>query len=476
MWGNTAPSRLWRYNLHYLDDLDARRQSEDAIDRATLLDDWIANNPPAAGTGWEPYPLSLRIVNIVKFASAAPTQPERWRHSLGLQAQSLAQQLESHLRANHLFENAKALVFAGAYLDGQAANGWLHTGLRILDAECAEQFLPDGGHFELSPMYHGIMLWNLCDLVNLAEISGLPELLARASGWRSFLQRGLSWYAAMTHPDGRIAFFNDAAFGIAPGLAETMAYAAAVGVPVSSARRGPLRVEQLRSSGYLRVDLAEESAAIIDVARVGPDYQPGHAHADTLSFELSVAGQRVLVNSGTSTYEPGQLRSEQRGTAAHNTVVVDGRNSSDTWAAFRVGRRANAQLLEIEERDDLVRIRAAHDGYSRGLRGARHVRRWTWGASSVHIRDDIEGPFAHAVAYYHLHPGVVARTDPHDPRCVQLDLAAVQVSLRVLCGRAHLSSGLWYPEFGRPGQQCGLVAVDFDGVAAEVVLEWRAGS
>ena len=58
--------------------------------------------------------------------------------------------------------------------------------------------------------------------------------------------------------------------------------------------------------------------AILDVAEVGPSYQPGHAHADTLSFELSLYGQRVLVNSGTSQYGNDAERYRQRSTGAHD--------------------------------------------------------------------------------------------------------------------------------------------------------------
>jgi uncharacterized heparinase superfamily protein len=66
------------------------------------------------------------------------------------------------------------------------------------------------------------------------------------------------------------------------------------------------------------------AVALLDVAPIGPDYLPGHAPADTLSFELSVFGQRLLVNSGTSCYGASLERLRQRATAAHNTVVVDG--------------------------------------------------------------------------------------------------------------------------------------------------------
>lgn len=474
VWSDRSQDRLWQYNLHYLDDLDARDGAMTYEARCAIIEDWIANNPPAADAGWEPYPLSLRIVNLVKFTSATSGCLGHWRDSLALQAQSLSQQIEWSILANHLFENGKALVFAAAWFEGSSAQDWMRAGLEILDRECKEQFMVDGGHFELSPMYHGAMLWNLCDLVNLAETSGLAELLDRAPAWRNLIHRGLAWYAAMSHPDGAIAFFNDAAFGVAPDLAAVTLYADALGVSSVEAPVGSIpRAVKLESSGYLRVELGVRSVAIIDIARVGPDYQPGHAHADTLSFELSLFGRRVLVNSGTSTYERGPERDRQRGTAAHNTVIVDSLNSSDTWAAFRVGRRAIPRLLHIDSRDGRVEVLASHDGYGRLLGGARHVRQWIWTVSSVVVLDEIHGRFERATALYHLHPDVIARRDPVDSRCIHLDLPEGRHAfLRVPQGRASVRPATWHPEFGRSIDNF-CVAVEFADKAAEVTISWR---
>jgi uncharacterized heparinase superfamily protein len=473
IWNGQGESRLWYYNLHYLDDLDALPASARFDALCALLDDWVSNNPPGRGTGWEPYPLSLRIVNIVKFLVASGRSP-RWDRSLALQTQSLCQQVETHIRANHLFENGKALVFAGTYFEGPSAETWLRTGLEILDTECEEQFLSDGGHFELSPMYHGTMLWSLCDLLNLAETSGLTDLLRRASTWQQLLRRGLGWYATMTHPDGGIAFFNDAALGIAPDLSSIMTYALNVGVPTEDWHPStpPPSLVRLSSSGYLKIDLGHRCAAIIDVAKVGPAYQPAHAHADTLSFELCLHGRRVLVNSGTSTYERGPQRDTERGTAAHNTVIVDRRNSSDTWAGFRVGRRASPELLDLDANSDRIVIRAQHDGYRHLLGGAVHRRSWTWTVSDVQIRDDVIGRFQHAAAHYHIHPDVIVRPDRNDAQRLQLDLPdGKRASVRVQRGSLSFCASTWHPEFGRSvDNQC--IVVDFAGGSAEVVISW----
>ena len=115
---------------------------------------------------------------------------------------------------------------------------------------------------------------------------------------------------------------------------------------------------------YLRV-ADRDMVALLDVGEVGPDYLPGHAHADTLSFEMSVFGQRVVVNSGTSCYGLGAERSRQRGTSAHSTVEVNGMDSSEVWGGFRVGRRARPFDVVVEETGRGVEVACSHDGYRR---------------------------------------------------------------------------------------------------------------
>src|SRR6202041_1111387 len=109
------------------------------------------------------------------------------------------------------------------------------------------------------------------------------------------------------------------------------AYALRLGLPAT--RDDASKVAILEGSGYVQ---ARSAAAylVCDCAGIGAAYQPGHAHADSLRFELSLGNRRVLVNSGTSQYGADAERQRQRGTAAHNTVVVDGQDSSEIWAGF----------------------------------------------------------------------------------------------------------------------------------------------
>jgi uncharacterized heparinase superfamily protein len=446
-WNAAGRSKLWLYNLHYLDDLNAMGADERADLEEWLIQRWIDDNPPSVGNGWEPYPLSLRLVNLVKWCARQPFVPAAWIASMGKQAQALAVQEERHILANHLFANGKALTFMGTFLDGDQGERWLERGLRILDREVDEQFLSDGGHFELSPMYHSILLWDLCDLVNLAEASGVRQLGDRSASWREVIKRGLAWLALMSHPDGEVAFFNDCAFGIAPHPARVRAYAETLGCPVRPLATGLLSATHLPDSGYVVIGLGEGGKAILDIAEVGPRYQPGHAHADTLSFELSLYGQRVLVNSGTSCYGTDAERQRQRGTAAHNTVEVDGQDSSEVWAGFRVARRARPGPVEIRSVSaadgDSLLVRCSHDGYRR-LRGSPvHQRQWRLFPQRLSVTDTLTGRFREAVSRYYLHPEVRLGANQ------ELRLPGGEwIRWSVAGGEPRVVDSTWHPRFG----------------------------
>jgi uncharacterized heparinase superfamily protein len=238
-------------------------------------------------------------------------------------------------------------------------------------------------------MYHSLILEDLLDMVNLHRT--WPELLP---DWSGVAGRMLSWLREMTHPDGRIAFFNDAAIGVAPDVNALIGYAKRLAIQLG---RIPLG-----DSGYIRLE-NDHSVLIFDAAPIGPDYAPGHSHADTLSFELSHQDRRVVVNSGTSTYEPNAERQCQRGTAAHSTVRIDGFDQSEMWASFRVARRAYPFDVRTDRRSF---AEAAHDGYRRLKNPVIHRRRLELAADGLAITDMIEGSGEHTIeVFFHIYPG-----------------------------------------------------------------------
>ena len=444
-WNRPGAAKLWLYNLHYFDDLRAEGATNRLPWHRDLIARWILENPPAAGNGWEPYPAALRIVNWIAWALAGNELDPAARQSLATQGRVLGATLEYHLLGNHLLANAKALVFAGCFFSGDEADGWLRTGLGLLDAEFAEQILEDGAHFELSPMYHAVILEDVLDLIQLSEL--FPTQVGAKSGrWRALAARMLAWLDAMSHPDGEISFFNDAAFGIARTYAELSAYGERFGV-ASPNDAGALR--WLAASGYIRLQ-SGPFVAIFDAAEIGPSYLPGHGHADVLSLEVSLDGRRFLTNSGTSTYDVGPVRTEERSTAAHATLEIDGQNSSEVWSSFRVGQRAHPFDAVVAEEGDVLSASAGHDGYQ-WLRGKpSHWRRVVVSPTSLTIHDTIIGDGNHVVvARFPLHFGVGIVVD--EPEGWQLKLPGgreMHVGIRG-CSERVLDRGYFAPTFGQ---------------------------
>lgn len=450
-WQDCDKPKLWLYHLHYFQDLNSdEADCRDGWHR-NLIQRWIEENPPGEGVGWEPFPTSLRIVNWIKWSlwKDQTVLPDRALHSLAIQTRWLEDRLERHLQGNHLLANAKALMFAGLYFRGQEAGGWYRKGRRIFERQIDEQILEDGGHFERSPMYHCLVLEDILDLINLVRCYGdsVPE-----DWWRTVATMN-AWVEVMRHPDGQIPFFNDAAFGMALSPPRLEAYAESLNAPSHSGRSTKVEhpVHDLPATGYVRVQ-AGPAVMFLDLAPVGPDYIPAHAHADTLSFELSLAGQRLLVNSGTSTYERGGRREIERSTAAHNTVELDRQNSSEVWGGFRVARRARVTHRDIPNAEcRRLRVTGEHDGYRRLAGGPVHRREWHVEPDGLIVVDRIEGDGEHRVDLrFHIHPRwnvgrgsehVVLITGPHRGGRCKVRFEGP--------GRLALQEGCYAPEFGR---------------------------
>ncbi|MFN3591386.1 MAG: heparinase II/III family protein [Thermaurantiacus sp.] len=442
-WDHPGIERLWRYNLHYFDDLNARDAVERRLWHAALIDRWLKENPPGRGTAWEPYPTSLRIVNWIKwFLQGAPAR-EHWIHSLAVQARWLRRRLEWHLLGNHLFANAKALMFAGLFFDGDEAQAWFSDGQRIIERELREQVLDDGGHFERSPMYHALFLEDVLDLLDLIGARAPSSSPARnlEPVLRASAAAMLRWLRCMSHPDGSIALFNDAAEGVAPANAELETYAARLGISAPHPPREGITV--LESSGYVRIARGA-AVALLDIAPLGPDYLLGHGHADTLSFELSVGGRRVVVNGGTSRYGLSEQRLRERGTAWHSTVEVAGVDSSEVWSGFRVGRRARPGPIRVNGWD----VEGVHDGYCFLHGSPVHRRRWSMGAGELAVEDAVRPDFHPAIARFHLAPGLALVPTGSAKRWHVRDHASDVAHIEIEVGDARASTSQHAPRFG----------------------------
>lgn len=443
-WNNHKLPKLWLYNVHYFHDLVADDAGDRVDSHRNLIERWIVENPPGVGNGWEPYTVSLRIVNWIKWILTGNKPSENMLFSLAVQARWLSKRLEIHLLGNHLWANSKALVFAGIFYEGPESDKWREKGWSLVRREISEQILDDGGHYERSPMYHSIVLEDLLDLIQLGELSGKTAESNDIDSWKSLSRKMLHWLRVMTHPDGGPSFFNDTELGTAPAYADLIKYAAGLGIDTKA---GPLAaIEALPDSGYFRLEIGE-AVVIADAAEIGPFYIPGHGHADTLSFELSLYGKRVLVNGGISTYEDNRERHLQRGTSMHNTMEVNNLDSSEVWSSFRVGRRARPLNIDWEiDAGDLV-LEASHDGYAHLTDVGLVSREWRLSASKLVVTDSVQGHPDRVVSRFRTHPSLEQRLLGESCGIYSNEDIEVKWTAKVP-NYSQVVDGSWHPYFG----------------------------
>jgi len=333
---------LWTYNLNYFDWLHQSGMSKEQ--GLKTLNHFYAAPAEKNRIILHPYPTSLRIINTAKFVSKWGIKEDWLYQELVSDLYFLSGRLEYHLLANHLLENAFALYIGGLITDQKEIT---QKGKKLLLRELKEQILNDGMHYERSPMYHLIILERLLDAFNFAKTakddleiilrSYAIEMTGLAKNWKDL---------------DRMPMMQDSAYGIALSVLVILDY--------SKSLLGddyPVKSNDFNDSGY-RMMNSGHFTYFANVGSISPTYQPGHAHADELNFELFYNGAPLIVDTGVSTYEKNDRRLLERSTSSHN-CVVSGTNSSDVWSGFRVGRRANVKIGA----DDDQKLAAEHNGF-----------------------------------------------------------------------------------------------------------------
>ena len=405
-------NRLWQYELHYgqwaLDLAHGHLESpeEGLLDALLhLLDDWIEHNPVGIGVGWEPYPITRRLVAWVRAAQAlaqhgamADFWHRRLEPSLRQQTRFLAHNLEFDVPNNHLLANFRALAWMGlACPHWPEAAGWRRRGLAGLWRAMDEQVLDDGVHDERSLSYHVIVASDLLETWCLARHEGVEvptrvaTTLERMLGVVAALRPpGSSWWPLLNDSVPGYPFDPEALLraglrlGSSAGPASTETetdelerYGRWLGgeqdggeqdTVASPTPAAPTTVFPRAGWAVWRDD---DLLLLFDAGAMGPDKVLGHGHADTLGFELHTQGGPRLVDPGVITYESGPWRERLRSTAAHNTVRIDDQDQCEFWGPFRVAFPPTGRLLQADDRV----LEGEHDGYRRLADGVVHRRR-----------------------------------------------------------------------------------------------------
>jgi len=454
-WNKPDLEKLWLYNLHYFDyliKLTNQVDEENYITAKKIINEWIENNPIGYGNGWEPYPISLRVVNLIyfyyfyyQFFEEDEDFKNTFLGNLYQQCYYLTFFIEYHLLANHLFKNGKAIFIAGLVFNNLK---WLKIGYRILEKELDEQILSDGGHFERSAMYHALILEDILDIINFMKGFQIDLLLVTFTELQQKAQNMLKWMQNMLHPDNEIALFGDAALNATLRYDQLSYYYRILLGKEDKEEVSDLFIP-LTASGYFAFR-SEEQFLVIDCGMLGPGYQPGHAHCDLLSYEYSYAGCRFIVDSGIGNYLPSQLRKKARGIYAHNTVVVNKLDQAELWQAFRMGKRIKSIDFKYDESDDEIHCVGSYNNNLTTSENYRHKRMLTFiNKSFFYFEDVIEVKRIKSLeSLIHIHPECVIKLDGNtvfisrDSKQIVLlyDLTSAQIEVR---------DWFYVPEFGK---------------------------
>lgn len=464
-WSADDQSLLWQYNLYYFDFLYPKNKNNFSKAQANLVTEWWSIHKLQQGITWEPYPTSLRAVNLCKWGwehnkGFSLIDQNTWIDILDRHYQEIKRKIEYHIQANHLFANFKALWFLHAALPEYRKKNskWL---CRKIQIELSKQFDKDGGHFELSPMYHRIMLWDLFDMFFLGRFLEkiTPEEKTIVQKIETLLPPALCWAYALSHPDKEVAFFNDSCMKVGPSLKDISSYANKLNINIQKINNGFY-------SGYAVAKL-KNILLLCDTAEIGPNLQPGHAHADSLSFELSIKNQRIIVNTGISEYNNSHERLMQRSTASHNTVCLDGKNSSDIWSSFRVGKRARIIDRSFEQSEKYIVITASHNGY----KPITHYRKWILSPESLRIIDRLNTQ-KQKVSYFYFHPKIKIKKINNNKIIIFWENNKAIIEIKSEVDLIEIKKSKWHPEFGKT-QYNKCLAISFNSELCEIEIVWK---
>jgi len=398
-WHDPEASPLWAFNLQYLGAVLDLALTQRTAEAQRLVGDWSA----ACGqrwdrVAWHPYPVSLRLANLCLAAGRLGSFRALGDGTLDLAATHAAYllgHLERDLRGNHLLENAFALLLAAACLRGPLASRCDRVARALLATELDEQVRADGSHFELSPMYHLIVMQRCLQAIALLDPGDVlvRDTLAPA------VRRMADFLSGILCPDGDIPTLGDAARGAAAPPRALLALAERL---VAAQPAPPAEGVTSFADAGLHVFRSGRLWAVFDAGPVCPDYLPGHGQADSLTVEVWCDGVCVVGDPGVHEYT-GPERAWGRSSRAHSTITVDDTDTSEVYGSFRVGGRAH--IVSVAAESGAVTATLKPFGVSARL--TRTVRLNRAAGATLDICDSATVPAGRtARTRLHLHPAV----------------------------------------------------------------------
>lgn len=456
-------------------------QYADAVRR--LLESWFEQCPYPLGPNWSSgLELAIRLVNwsvtwhlldgddspLFK-GDAGKAFRARWLDAVFRHVHFIRSHLSRHSSANnHLFGELMGLFVAGTTWPlWPQIRRWREAARRELETQAMLQNAPDGVNREQAFYYHH----EVADMMLLVWRYGEANGLVFSAAFRERLEAMLEFVASVMDVSGHVPMVGDAddavivRFTRDPGFCPYRALLATGAVVFSRPefarkartfddksrwllgdqaagrfeevlREGPRPLRRaFPHGGYFVMGRDLETPGEIRlVADAGPLGYLGiaaHGHADALSFTLGVAGHEFLVDPGTYTYQASSpWRQYFRGTAAHNTVCIDGQEQSVSGGAFMWVHKARVRTIEFrsDAREDV--LVAEHDGFRRLRQPVLHRRTLCVDKrrSRITVTDNLMGPGSHDVEWFwHFAETVVVR---REGSCVIAEYGGYELEMR----------------------------------------------
>lgn len=383
MWKFPDANHLWNFNVHYLEYLVPlfsrwKATSDDNYRKRIneILESWHDTGSHEADSN-QSYTISLRVINQLIVAEAVDCKQELF-DSIYAQYRYLLSHQEKHLLGNHYLENLKAIVICSmVFKEEKIYKKYIK---KFLD-ELAEETTEDGLHYELSLMYHKIILEDLIRVAIVLDQAGKKEY----KDVIYYIKKMSTALFSLEYGINRTPLFNDAGDNVAKTKKELL----------DTCRRhfniSPEKHDSI--AGYYKL-YNGKIVIMIDAGRLSPTYMPGHAHCDCLSFEMFYDGNPIFVNSGTYQYQ-GDKRKYFRSTEAHNTVMMNNHEQSELWGEHRAGRR----ITKIEANVKENRFVGSYKNYC----GDKHTRSIKLGNGVLEIIDQTS---TSGKSFLHLAPGL----------------------------------------------------------------------
>jgi hypothetical protein len=343
---------------------------------------WRKENPYPIGINWaSTLEVAFRALSwlwVRRLLADCPAVPKTFQDDLlgglALHGWYIERYLSTYFSPNtHLLGEGAALFAIGLMCPQiAAAPRWRESGWQIVLRQAETQVRADGFHFEQSVCYHVYAL----DFFEQARALASRNGIAVPAEFDRTIDKMREALAAISQA-GAPPRFGDEDGG------------RVVGSPARPPASAPARSVALTASGIYAMASAG-AQLLIDAGPLGA-LAGGHGHADALSIQLVIRGRPALLDPGTFCYTCPE-RDRFRGTAAHNTLQVDGRDQATPAGPFAWAAMPETSVDRWESAEAFDLFAGRHNGYAPVIH-----RRWVFGVKSGFwlVRDVVAGAGRH---------------------------------------------------------------------------------